>query len=144
MRGSVGESQASVGPVEVESRGGEDHRRHIPPRSLKSKLGRRTAVFEWRGGQRVGHKRRQRGGACVAFSGLVGAHRRGRGAREEGTRPVVFEDLDRQRGHERQQTVGDVSQDQLLVGVTADANVGGASLEESGEGGANAGETASR
>lgn len=81
----------------------------------------------------------------MAFSGgLVGGrHRGGHRASEEGPRPVVFKDLDRQRGHEWQQTVGDVSQDQLLVGITADTNVGGASLEKIGEGGANAGETAS-
>lgn len=103
-------------------------------------------MFGGRGGQRVRHQRRQRGGACVAVSGGVvgGRHRGGHRAGEEGPRPVVFKDLDRQRGHERQQAVGDVSQDQLLVGVTADTNVGGASLEEIGEGGANAGETASR
>lgn len=138
VRRSVGESQAAVGPVEVESRSGEDHRRHVPPRRLKSKLGRRAAVFGRRGGQRFGHQRRQRGGACVAFSGgLVEGHGGGHGASEEGTRPIVFKDLDRQRGHQRQQTVGDVSQDQLLVGVTADTDVGGASLKEIGEGGAN-------
>lgn len=98
------------------------------------------------GGQGVRHQRRQRGRARVAFSGGVvgGRHRGGHRASEEGPHPIVFKDLDRQRGHERQQTVGDVSQDQLLVGVTADPNVGGASLEEIREGGANAGETASR
>lgn len=53
----------------------------------------------------------------------------GEGAGEEGTGPVVLKDLDGQRGDERQQPVGDVSQNQLLVGVPADPNVGRTGLK---------------
>ena len=74
-------------------------------------------------------KRRQRGGG-VAFRR---SRRRGEGRREEGPAPVVFKDLDAQRGDEREEAVGDVSEDQLLVGVAADTDVGGAGLKQRGE-----------
>ena len=136
-RRSIGESQASVGPVAVMSQGGEHHRLHVPPRRVEGKLRGRAGGFGGRGGQRVQlsswwhRKRRQRGGGeGVTFSGT---HRGDGGGRErpgeERSRPVVFKDLDRQRGDERQQTVGDVSQNQLLVGITTDTNMGGAGLK---------------
>lgn len=139
-RRSVGESQASVGPVGVVSRGGEHHRLHVPPRCVEGELWRRTSGFGGRGGQRVQlsswwhQQRRQRGGGEGVT--VSGTHRGdgGGGERpgEERSRPVVFKDLDRQRGDERQQTVGYVSQNQLLVGVTTDTNVGGPGLKRKG------------
>lgn len=52
------------------------------------------------------------------------------GPSEERTGPIVFKDLNRQCGHEGQQTVCDMSQDQLFVSITTNANMGGASLED--------------
>lgn len=145
-RRSVGESQASVGPVSVVSRGGEDHRLHVPPRCVKGKLWRRAAGFGGRGGQRVqlssgGQQQgRQRGGGeggvAVSRTQRGSGGGGGEGPREERSGPVVFKDLHRQGGDERQQPVGDVSQDQLLVGVAADSNVGRAGLKDEAEGGA--------
>lgn len=125
------------------SRSGEDHRCYISARGLKGKLRRRTAVLRWRGSQWIRLQRWQRGSTCVDFNcGLVGGRNRGgRGASQEGPRPIVFKDLDRQRRHQRQQAVGDVSQNQLLVRVAADTNVGGPGLEQVREGGDNVGET---
>lgn len=138
---SVGESRAPpVGPVGVLSRGGEDHRLRVPPRSVEGELWRGAAGFGGRGGQRVhlpsgGEQLRRPGGGGgeggVAFGTLMGSRGGGgQGPGEEGSGPVVFKDLDGQRGDERQQPVGDVSQNQLLVGVAADTNVGGAGLRK--------------
>lgn len=144
MRWSVGKSQAVWRPGKVESRGGKDHRCYVSPWGLKGKLRQRTGVFRWCGGQWVCHQRRQRGSTCVAFNiGLVGSRNRGGdGAREEGPHPIVLKDLDRQCGHQWQQPVGDVSQDQLLVSIAADTNMGRASLEQMR--GDNVGETAEK
>lgn len=100
-------------------------------------------MFRRRGSQWIRLQRGQRGSTCVDFHcGLVGGRNRGgRGASQEGPRPIVFKDLDGQRRHQGQQAVGDVSQDQLLVSITADTNVGGAGLEQVREGGDNVGET---
>ncbi|TNN73581.1 hypothetical protein EYF80_016176 [Liparis tanakae] len=127
----VGESQASVGPVCVVSRVGEDHRLRVPPRRVEGELRRGAAGFGGRGGQRIhfpsgGQERRRHGGGGVAFRAQGGSRGGGggggEGSGEEGSGPVVFKDLDGQRGDERQQPVGDVSQNQLLVGVPADTN----------------------
>lgn len=124
------------------SRGGEDHRLHIPARCVKGKLWRRAAGFGGRGGQRVqlpsrGQQQRRHGGGgeggvAVSRTQRGSRGRGGEGPGEEGSGPVVFKDLDRQGGDERQQPVGDVSQDQLLVGVAADPDVGGAGLKDGG------------
>lgn len=61
---------------------------------------------------------------------------RGRGrqcAGEERPGPIILEDLNGQRGDERQQAVGHVGQNQLLVGITANTNMGGASLSQGAE-----------
>lgn len=128
----------------MESRGGEDHRCYVSPRGLKGKLRQRTGVFGRGGGQWVCHQRRQRGSTCVAFDiGLVGSRNRGgHGASEEGPHPIILKDLDRQCGHQWQQAVGDMSQDQLLVSIAADTNMGRASLEQMR--GDNGGETAGK
>lgn len=122
------------------SRSREEHRLHVPPRSVEGELRRRAAGFGRRGGERVQlcsggqHHRRQRGrgegGVAVGRSQRGNRRRGAEGPAEERSVPVVFKDLDGQRGDERQQPVGDVSQNQLLVGVTADPNVGGASLKQ--------------
>jgi len=141
----VGESQASVGPVGVVSRVGEDHRLRVPPRRVEGELRRGAAGFGGRGGQRIhlpsgGQERRRHGGGGVAFRTQGGSRGGGgggggEGSGEEGSGPVVFKDLDGQRGDERQQPVGDVSQNQLLVGVPADTNVCRAGLGGGGGGG---------
>lgn len=71
----------------------------------------------------------------MAFSGRLrwSRGRGGQGAGEERPGPIILKDLNSQRGDERQQPVGHVGQNQLLVGITADTNVGGASLRQGAE-----------
>lgn len=127
----------------------ENHRLHIPPRCVKGELWRRAAGFGGCGGQRVQlscggqQQRRQRGGGegGIAFSLTQRGDRGGggEGPCEQRSGPVVFKDLYGQRGDERQQPVGDVRQNQLLVSITADTDVSGTSLKrkrQDGEGGA--------
>lgn len=120
----------------------EDHGLHVPPWRVERELWRRAAGFGRRGGQRVQlsprgqQQRRKRGGGDggVAFGraqrGSGGGGGGGEGPGEERSSPVIFKDLDGERGDERQQPVGDVGQNQLLVGVTADTNVCGAGLKQ--------------
>lgn len=117
------------------ARAGQDQGLDVPAGCVEGELRRRAAGFRGRGGQRVRGQQEGRdggGGEGEAFSGAPRGRRRGgKGPGEEGrSGPVVFEDLDRQRGDQGQQPVCDVSQNQLLVSVATDTNVGGASLEE--------------
>lgn len=111
---------------------------HVSPRRVKQELWRRAAGFGGCGGQRVQlssggrQQRRQRGGEGGVALSRTQRGNRGRGGEgpgEQRSGPVVFKDLHGQRGDERQQPVGDVRQNQLLVGVTADTDVSGTSLK---------------
>lgn len=127
--GSVVEAHA-VGPLVLGA--GKHQGLDMPPRGVEGELWRWAAGFGWGGGEPV-HVLRGFGGRgdkagqapVVRGAECAGWEHSGHEGRPD---PVILENLNRQRGHEGEETVGHMGQHHLLVGIPAYSDMDRASL----------------